>query len=160
MKTYEKGLTCVTTIYGPVGETSLLPHLKPSPTFPLTNNGNIGGPKGDSKGGSGLAWQFDAGSPGKLVVTMANKGSVPIAGSYFILMLGPVNDDGLYDYTVVTNSLGTSLFLLARDPLKFKLVYQDDVVVELAARGFDKNWNKPIETYQGRDCVYPVRQDS
>ena len=47
----------------------------------------------------------------------------------WIILLGPetFGDDGLYQYSVVTNSGKTSLFVLARDPETFRADYNEEV---------------------------------
>ena len=75
-------------------------------------------------------------------------------GYYWVYELGPINKDGLYDYSVVTAPFGLVVFILARDPQTFKKLYEDDLLKSLKDAGFSTPWNSPIETYQGKDCVY------
>jgi len=45
--------------------------------------------------------------------------TVPVGAPYWVVDLGPVNGNGLYDYAVVTDPALLSLFVLARDPALF-----------------------------------------
>ena len=51
----------------------------------------------------------------------------------WIILLGPetFGDDGLYQYSVITNSDRTSLFVLARDPETFRADYNEEVMLFL-----------------------------
>ncbi|XP_064632547.1 uncharacterized protein LOC135490899 [Lineus longissimus] len=79
---------------------------------------------------------------------------VPVTGSYWITKLGPVNGDGLYEYSVVTDSKRVNLYVLARDPVSFKASYDAEVLQFLANDSFDSFFNKPIGVYQESDCQY------
>lgn len=54
----------------------------------------------------------------------------------------------------MTDSSDLNLFVLARNVTEFKLTYETEVLAELESQGFTKFYNKPIEIYQGTDCVY------
>lgn len=75
-------------------------------------------------------------------------------GNYWIINLGPINSDGLYDYSIVTNNAhGEQLYVLARNVTKFENVYEHDVLQKLEAYGFNKTFNKPLKTNQ-KNCNY------
>ena len=59
-----------------------------------------------------------------------------------------------YDWAVVSDVVGIDLFILARDVVEFKLKYQTFVLVEVGAMGYRFPFNRPRDTYQGRDCEY------
>ena len=68
----------------------------------------------------GYAYQPDASKPGQLKLHID---SVPVDGPYYILSLGPINAGGLYDWAVVSDPFGLSLFILARDPGEWGIIY-------------------------------------
>ena len=88
---------------------------------------------------------------GEWVVILNCSGCIP--APYWILELGPINDDGLYDYSIVSDSVGLFLFVLARNVTTFFNLYNDEVLATLVDLGF-VGPTKPIPTYQGPDCVY------
>lgn len=57
---------------------------------------------------------MDEDVPAKLSVVFF--GSVPKTPNYWIMDLGPLNDDGLYSYALVGNALRESLYILNREP--------------------------------------------
>ena len=76
--------------------------------------------------------------------------------SDWIIKLGPQSfgDEGLYEYSVVTDPYRVGLFVLTRDVATFRAKYEQDVLSFLEQNGFDSALNKPIETYQGDDCQH------
>ena len=66
-------------------------------------------------------------------------------GNYWIILLGPVQN-GKYEYAVVSNSKGSSLYILARDPERFKQKYDTDVLKHVKKMGFTTFFNKPRKT--------------
>ena len=157
-KTIEKDMVCVTAKYGGLnGEPamkSLLGIFHEVPTFHVRHSGNKHSQTGASREGHGTAWQFDPmHNSGKLVITMNE--NIWQMGGYFIHMTGPINSDGRYEYAVITDCIGSGLWILARKPKFFRdSGAQDKVLAQLDNEGFNKTWNKPRETYQGRDCIY------
>lgn len=74
----------------------------------------------------------------------------------WVVQLGPATyKGGLYQYSVVTDELLYSLFVLARNVTDFKMTYEEQVLDKLKEQGFTKFYDKPKEIYQGSDCVYP-----
>jgi len=98
----------------------------------------------------GYAYQPDATKPGQLKLHID---SVPADGPYWILALGPIVN-GFYDWAVVSDPLGASLFVLARDPATYKAKYDDEVMALVASLGFTKSMNKPLPVPQGGSCTY------
>jgi len=70
--------------------------------------------------------------------------------AYWVLELGPVVDD-LYDYSIVSDNIGLSLFVLTRNVDRFYKLYNDAVLVSLDEFGFNKEINKPLVMNQ-TDC--------
>jgi apolipoprotein D and lipocalin family protein len=73
---------------------------------------------------------------------------------YWVLDLGPINADGLYDWSIVSDPFTAYLFVLARDVDTFNTKYDEEVNAKLETLGFTKKFNSPIATYQEDDCVY------
>jgi len=73
---------------------------------------------------------------------------------YLVIAVGPVVNEK-YDWAVVSDTSGILLFILARNPVAF-VQYEQAVLNWVAVHGFDTVFNKPIETYQGPDCVYTM----
>jgi lipocalin len=71
--------------------------------------------------------------------------------SYWVLELGPIVDD-LYDYSIVSDNIGLSLFVLTRDVNRFYTLYNDAVLESLNEFGFNKAINKPLVMNQ-TDCT-------
>ena len=87
--------------------------------------------------------------PGQLSLKLDN---VPFTGSYWVLALGPIVG-GLYQWSVVSDKSGATLFILARDPATFKKQYEKSVLRIVEKLGFT-GFKKPIASYQGKDCIY------
>lgn len=73
--------------------------------------------------------------------------------NYWIIGLGPINADGLYDWATVSDEGLKSLYVLVRDVDGFHEKYEDDVLATLKDQGFTSFLNKPIATNQG-GCKY------
>jgi lipocalin len=156
LATYEKDKYCITANYGNPGKSSFLGIFEDVTTFTVEYNGNKGSPQGEQGDGMhALSWQFDpVKAPGKLVVTADDK--FWSISQLRIIRVGPISKrDGKYEYAVVTDAMGTSIFILARNPKKFREKYQVKLFEELEKIGFDKDWNRPYPTYQGYDCNFP-----
>ncbi len=70
----------------------------------------------------------------------------------WVVKLGPPSfgGNGLYQYSVITDNLQATLFVLARDVDTFWL----------AENGFTQFWNKPVPTVQNKNCLYPGNRAS
>ena len=71
---------------------------------------------------------------------------------YWILELGPVVS-GNYQYSIVSDNLALSLFVLARDVDEFYKLYDTTVLESLKEFGFTKPWNSP-KTMNQTNCVF------
>ena len=144
-KTFEKNSYCVTALYGEGGNGTLSVH----------NYATVGSPSGNTTFINGYAYQARPDSePGQLEVVLYRDPSAPFPPApYWILELGPINVDGLYDYAIVSDSLYTDLFVLARNVETYNTKYKERVSAALTSLGFVGE-TAPIDTYQGADCVY------
>ena len=97
---------------------------------------------------SGYAYYKDGNSGGYLTVQLDDLPEAP----YWVLELGPIVD-GYYDYSIVSDNLKLSLFVLTRDVDRFYEKYDTDVLLFLENMGFTRNINKP-ETMDQTDCSY------
>jgi hypothetical protein len=69
---------------------------------------------------------------------------------YWVLELGPIIN-GLYDYSIVSDNMGLSLFVLTRDVDRFYELYDNIVLKSLNEFGFNKAFNTPLVMNQ-TDC--------
>lgn len=142
--TFEKDAYCCTAFYGDNGDGTLSVH----------NYATIGAPNGSTYVIDGYAYQTKPDTyPGQLKVVFDSDDAAPFPAPYWILELGPVNANGLYDWAIVSDSLSAFLFVLARDVDTFNTLYKDEVSKELTKLGFVGK-TAPIDTYHGADCVY------
>ncbi len=77
-------------------------------------------------------------------------------GDYWIVQLGPetYGPEGLYQYSIVSDPSGESLFVLARNATDFKINYDAEILQYLDKLGFNTLINKPRATVQ--DGCKPV----
>lgn len=142
--TFEKNSFCSTALYGDNGNGTLSVH----------NYATIGSPNGTVYTIDGYAYQTNPKKqPGQLKVVFNSADAAPFPAPYWILELGPVNSNGLYDYAIVSDSLSLFLFVLARDVAVFNKKYKTEVSATLTKLGFVGE-TAPIDTYQESDCVY------
>ena len=71
-----------------------------------------------------------------------------------VIKLGPVKDD-MYDYSIITDKMKNSLYILARDVERFMDMYNDEVLEFVGEAGFESVTSSPLQQYQGDDCMYP-----
>merc|ERR1719498_1563129 len=96
----------------------------------------------------GFAYQSNLpDEPGQLKVKFDSDEAAPFPAPYWVLELGPINVDGMYDWAIVSDNLSYFLFVLARNPQEFKDKYDSEVQGILSDLGFTGH-TKPIETYQ------------
>ena len=88
---------------------------------------------------AGYAYYKDDDCCGYLTVQLRDIPEAP----YWVLELGPVVDD-YYDYSIVSDNKGLSLYVLARDVDRFFKLYNDDVLNSLTEFGFTKFFNTPV----------------
>lgn len=142
--TFEKDSYCCTALYGDNGNGTLSVH----------NYATIGSPNGTVYTIDGYAYQTKPDTkPGQLNVVFNSADAAPFPAPYWILELGPVNSNGLYDYAIVSDNLSLFLFVLARDVAVFNKEYKAQVSATLTQLGFVGK-TAPINTYQESDCVY------
>ena len=100
---------------------------------------------------SGYAFYSDGNSGGQLTVDLeGTPGNAP----YWVIELGPlINNE--YQYSIVSDNLKVSLFVLARNVTEFYNLYDDEVKKSLESYGFTKNINKPLVMEQ-IDCDYSL----
>ena len=99
---------------------------------------------------SGYAYVPDASEPAQLIVVFPFS-----SGDYWVVKLGPdtYGENGLYQYSVVTDKHKTQLYVLARDVATFQSEYDAEVTEYLSSNGFTYYWNTPIATNQD-NCTY------
>jgi len=140
--TIEPDAYCVTALYGDNGDGTISVHNYQTTASPTAGVSTI----------DGYAYQTNPSEePGQLNVVFPSIGGVP--GPYWVFELGPINDDGLYDYSIVSDPFSAYLFVLARDVDTFNVKYKETVTASLEKYGFTGR-KAPIETYQGSDCMY------
>jgi lipocalin len=138
-KTFERNCYCGTADY----------KLNADNTVSLLNSETLNAVDGPFKNITGTATTTDV--PGQLEL---NLDGPPSPGSYWIVQLGPINSDGLYDYSVVTDNKSLTLFVLARDVDTYNENYDTDVQAYLSANGFTRFFHKPVRTVQLPTCLY------
>ncbi|OWF54090.1 apolipoprotein D-like [Mizuhopecten yessoensis] len=141
--TFEKDALCVTADYSMSTDGS--------GKVIVRNGETLKTPNGTFKTINGYA--TTSSDPGKLTVNLE---TAPFPAPYWVIKLGPATfgNDTQYQYSVVTDNLKVTLFVLARDPETFKRDYNDEVVQFLKQQGFTNLLNSPVATYQGSDCMY------
>ena len=99
----------------------------------------------------GYAFYNDGNSGGELTVDLeGTHGNAP----YWVIELGPLLDNE-YQYSIVSDNLKLSLFVLSRNVSEFYDLYDSDVKKSLEEYGFTKNINKPLVMEQ-IDCDYSL----
>ena len=148
--TFEKDSFCATAYYG----------LNNNDTISVHNYAAIGSPTGTPYIIDGYAYQDNLpDEPGQLKVVFNSDDAAPFPAPYWVLELGPENANGLYDWAIVSDNLSLYLFVLARDVETFNTKYKSEVVSILKQLGFT-GLTAPVETYQGKDCVYDSSNNS
>ena len=73
----------------------------------------------------GTAKIQDANDPGKLVIHFDGFGSNDITAQYWVYDIGPVNNDNLYEWSIVSNENKTTCYILYRQPNMNRELYQE-----------------------------------
>ena len=94
---------------------------------------------------SGFAYYKDGDTGGYLTVQLEDLPEAP----YWVIELGPVVND-FYDYSIVSDNLMLSLFVLTRNVTRFYYDYNEYVLESLENFGFNAFLNKPYKINQ--DC--------
>jgi len=139
----QKNSFCDTAFYGDNGDGTISVH----------NYATLDSPSGSAYTIDGYGYQTNPKEPGQLNVVLQSADALPFPAPYWILELGPINADGLYDYAIVSDSLSLFLFVLARDVTTYNAKYRSSVSKTLIELGFT-GIKAPIESYQKSDCVY------
>ena len=98
---------------------------------------------------SGYAYYKNNQSGGKLTVHL---NGVPMDSPYWVVELGPIIDN-YYQYSIVTDNLQLSLFVLVRDVNEFYKKYNEKVLISLEKMGFTNKINHP-EKMEQDNCDY------
>ena len=137
--TFENNSYCVTADYAP----------NPNGTISVLNrerNDNVTGPERRILGWAAVP---DLSEPGKLEVHLQ---TTQFGAPYWVYDLGPVVDEQ-YDFSIVSDNLLLTLFVLTRNLTRFAASYDTQVRAFLNASGFTEFWNAPIPTMQ-EGCIY------
>lgn len=97
----------------------------------------------------GWAAADDPSKPGELTVHLQTTG---FGAPYWVYQLGPVHKEQ-YEYSIVSDPLKLSLFVLARNVTRFMDKYNANVTEYLTEQGFTTLVNSPILTPQ-EGCEY------
>ena len=97
----------------------------------------------------GWAAADDPSKPGELTVHLQTTG---FGAPYWVYQLGPVVREQ-YEYSIVSDPLKLSLFVLARNVTRFMDRYNENVTNYLTEQGFTNLVNSPILTPQ-EGCEY------
>ena len=120
-------------------------------TVAVVNSGNYYTASGNLSQVRGWAQQQNPSEPGRLTVHLQPTGGV--GAPYWIYKLGPIVN-GSYQYSVVSDDIKLTLFVLARNYTTFFDEYVQEVVTWLFRNGFNGVFNSPIPTNQ-TNCEYP-----
>lgn len=96
---------------------------------------------------TGEAYYKDGDCCGYLTVKLDGVPEAP----YWVLELGPIVNE-LYDYSIVSDNNGLSLYVLTRDVDRFYKSYDEIVLTSLDEFGFTKKINTPLIMNQ-TDCT-------
>lgn len=88
---------------------------------------------------SGVAYYEPGNYGGYLTVQLESLAPAP----YWVIELGPVIYNE-YQYSIVSDNVGISLFVLTRNVTDFFIKYNNNVTNSLYELGFTRNINKPI----------------
>jgi apolipoprotein D and lipocalin family protein len=99
----------------------------------------------------GYAYYKEGNSGGELTVHL--EGVIKDA-PYWIIELGPIYENE-YQYSIVSDNLKFTLFVLARNVTEYYILYDDLVQESLENYGFNKKFNKPLIMNQS-NCDYTI----
>jgi apolipoprotein D and lipocalin family protein len=132
--TFENASFCVTADYG----------TNSNGTISVLNRERQGSSTGPER--RVLGWAAQSGQPGQLTVHLQ---TAPFPAPYWVYALGPQTYNGsLYEWSVVSDPLKATLFVLVRNLSTFENRWEDDILSFLAEEGFTETWNAPIPTIQ------------
>eukprot|EP00620_Florenciella_sp_RCC1587_P015995 CAMPEP_0182559172 /NCGR_PEP_ID=MMETSP1324-20130603/2394_1 /TAXON_ID=236786 /ORGANISM="Florenciella sp., Strain RCC1587" /LENGTH=450 /DNA_ID=CAMNT_0024771405 /DNA_START=114 /DNA_END=1466 /DNA_ORIENTATION=+ len=152
--TFERNGVCVTADYDLEDSCTLSDGTTQSNCIGITNlQRDKDVVSGTPSNVTGKAYLPDVTEPGKLNVKFDAPVPSFVDATYWVIALGELTSDGLYSYSVVSDSAGQSLFVLARDVDTFKAQYDDEVQAILKDNGFSGFVYGPRETTQD-GCSY------
>ncbi len=137
--TFENSSYCDTADYG----------IYPNNTISVWNRErqyNVTGPEREIFGWASLD---NSSQPGELTVHLQ---TTEFPAPYWVFQLGPVLQDK-YEYSIVSDPLKLTLFVLARNISRFMELYNSNVTQYLKEQGFTDFLNTPIPTTQ-QGCIY------
>lgn len=141
--TFENSSYCDTADYG----------INPNGTISVLNRERQYSVDGPERRILGWAAATDPAEPGQLTVHLQ---TTAFPAPYWVYALGPPTyTGGLYEYSIVSDPLKLTLFVLARNATEFAAKWGANVTAYLAAEGFNTFLNKPIPTVQ-QGCTYWV----
>lgn len=133
---FENNSYCVTADYG----------LNANGTVSVLNRERQDSVTGASRRILGWASAPNASAPGELQVHLQ---TTEFAAPYWVLALGPPTWNGSqYEYSVVSDPLRLTLFVLARNVTEFNERWDTEVRSFLEVNGFNQLWNTPVPTVQ------------
>jgi lipocalin len=132
--TFENSSYCDTADYG----------VYPNDTISVWNRERQYNVTGPERQIFGWAQAEDSSKPGELTVHLQTTG---FGAPYWVYQLGPVEKDQ-YEYSIVSDPLKLTLFVLARNVSKFMKHYNENVTQFLTEQGFTTLINSPILTAQ------------
>ncbi len=100
---------------------------------------------GDLENITGFAYYKDEDYGGYLTVKLKDTPEAP----YWVIELGPIVDN-YYDYSIVSDNIKLSLFVLTRNVSRYYDLYDEEVLLSLDNFGFKNFINKPLKMDQ--DC--------
>lgn len=144
--TFQSNSFCATATYGPDASNAS--------RITVVNREHYGSVTGPEVNVTGYAFQPEPiAEPGQLIVYLHGDNASPFPAPYWILKVGPENDQSQYDYAVVSDPFRLTLFVLARDVDRYFAKYDTEVRAFLRANGFTEFWNEPIVLDQ-TNCTY------
>lgn len=136
--TFENSSYCVTADYG----------LYPNKTISVLNKEHqysVDGPRREIYGWAST----NTSTPGELTVHLE---TTEFPAPYWVYQLGPLLNDQ-YQYSIVSDPLKLTLFVLARNVSTFSTLYNASVLSYLKKQGFSGIFDTPIPTVQ-ENCIY------
>ena len=129
--TFEKNAKCISAVYGLYGVNNISVY-----------NEQFNSITGEKESIDGYAYIKDDKYPRKLSVNLnGGMGDAP----YWIYETGPIKNNE-YQYSIVSDELKLSLFVLVRNVETFMKEYNEHVLEQLEKFGFTKSINQPILT--------------
>ncbi len=139
--TFENSSLCDTADYG----------LYPNKTISVLNRERQYSPTGPQRQIVGWASADNTSLPGELTVHLQ---TTEFPAPYWVYQLGPATYNGShYEYSIVSDPLKLTLFVLARNVQEFFTRWNTTVYTWLVENGFTNLLNKPLLTQQ-TGCHY------